>query len=695
MQPMWPKAMVSPDKSSLQLPGYISGIDGLRAMAVLAVMLYHLAEHVLPGGFTGVDVFFVISGYVVSGSLARDADKPLGSFVLGFYARRIRRIFPALVVVLLVSGFLATLFIPKSWLSSSSQLTALYAFFGLSNFALIKFNDGYFSPRVDFNPYTHTWSLAVEEQFYLIFPLIFFLWLVFRAREGYLSALLRNVLVVAGIASLVFAWYQTEMAPDKAFYLLPSRFWELAAGALLFTAHASGRLKPSSGTTKSLALLTGLVLVLAGFVLASKSAFPFPWALLPVLGTVLLIIGLVTMQHLSPVQAVLESRWARYIGKRSYSLYLWHWPVYVLLRWTTGLEAIVFQLIAVILTFVLAHFTYRWVELPFLRGQRVKNIPSKWLLPTGLLLLVVAFWIERQVFFHQHQISQSVVVREADQWFPYTWPGELTKNPEGRWSGHRLFVMGDSHAGAYKAMLAKLSAETGLDVVLLSKGGCGVANLLSPVLQDGNPCKTSVNQQLDQIRQEAKPGDAVFLASLRSYRFGDQWAQISPEKLKLIRTHPGWVKLRAKALQEAMDFIGTLQEMGLKVIVDSPKPVFKAPNLRCSDWFNRNNPICRPGLKISRQELFEHQQFPRSALQKLQQRYPKLLVWDPLPVLCPGQECQANDAAGPLFMDGDHLSAHGNVRLYPDFVHFLESSGLYTDHKAADENSQSSAATRG
>ncbi len=247
--------------------------------------------------------------------------------------------------------------------------------------------------------------------------------------------------------------------------------------------------------------------------------------------------------------------------------------------------------------------------------------------------------------------------------------------------------MGDSHAGAYKAMLTHLADETGLNVKLLTRGGCGVANLLSPMMKEGNPCKAAISQQLELIRQQAKPGDAVFLASLRSYRFGDQWAQIPADKLKLIRTHPGWVKLRAEALQEAIDLIGQLRSLGLNVIMDSPKPVFKAPNLRCSDWFNRANPICLPGLKISRQELFEHQQLSRRALKKLQQHYPDLLVWDPLPVLCPGEECQANDDEGPLFMDGDHLSAHGNVRLYPDFVRFLESHGLFSGQDAPVEHS--------
>ena len=166
--------------SSIQMQnksGYVTGIDGLRAYAVVAVILYHFRNSLLPGGFCGVDVFFAISGYVVSRSLHEVAARNFAHFALGFYARRILRIYPALVACLLVTGLLQVLFIPLSWLSTTSYKTGLFAFFGVSNFALIWFNDGYFSPRVEFNAYTHTWSLAVEEQFYLLFPaLVFFTW---------------------------------------------------------------------------------------------------------------------------------------------------------------------------------------------------------------------------------------------------------------------------------------------------------------------------------------------------------------------------------------------------------------------------------------------------------------------------------------------------------------------------------------
>ena len=168
---------------------YRADIDGLRAVAVLSVMLYHLSAHWLPGGFVGVDIFFVISGFVVSASLTHAPSDRFHRFVAFFYARRLLRIGPALVLVLLTSVLAASLFIPRAWLSEFNERTALYAFFGLSNWVLQTNADTYFAPRAEFKPYTHTWSLGVEEQFYLAFPFLFFAWVKLRdSKRGRVAA---------------------------------------------------------------------------------------------------------------------------------------------------------------------------------------------------------------------------------------------------------------------------------------------------------------------------------------------------------------------------------------------------------------------------------------------------------------------------------------------------------------------------
>jgi len=203
---------------------YLPYVDGLRAVAVLSVLTYHLSPSWLPGGLSGVDVFFVISGFIVSASVGARYDlKPL-AFLQFFYARRLLRIAPAPVACLLITSLATTIFIPDSWLSDANQRTGLYAFFGLSNIVLATNSDNYFSPRSEFNPFTHTWSLGVEEQFYLVFPFIFFLWVV-RHRRRQTIALFGLLL----LSSVAYAAWIARVNSNFAFFMFPSRFWVCAA----------------------------------------------------------------------------------------------------------------------------------------------------------------------------------------------------------------------------------------------------------------------------------------------------------------------------------------------------------------------------------------------------------------------------------------------------------------------------------
>ena len=205
----------------------VDAIDGLRAVAVLSVIAFHFHTSLAPSGFVGVDIFFVISGYVISMSLTQNSLTSTLQYILEFYKRRFLRIMPALVCCLLIVGLLSILFIPHAWLSGSNDKTGLFAFAGLSNFALLSNVDGYFNARADFNPYLHTWSLAVEEQFYLLFPLIFLLWLKQNTLRGTNIYFAKYIVPVLGVLSLVWSAYQTTHDPRLAFYMLPSRFWEL------------------------------------------------------------------------------------------------------------------------------------------------------------------------------------------------------------------------------------------------------------------------------------------------------------------------------------------------------------------------------------------------------------------------------------------------------------------------------------
>jgi len=653
---------------------YISGIDGLRALAVLSVMLFHLDAEFLPGGFSGVDIFFVISGYVVSSSLARELDYNFLQFTIRFYARRILRIFPALIVCLIVITIVNALIVPISWLSNANKYTGLYAFFGVSNFALIWFNDGYFSPRVEFNPFTHTWSLAVEEQFYMVFPFVFYLWMHFKERNSMLSRTAIWLLPSLLLASLLFSWYQTTESPDKAFYLLPSRFWELACGALLYRFHSQGMLLSKAANTNRLYIFTGLTLTVAGLIFSDQSAFPFPWALLSVAGSLFLIMGVVNkLDDKSFVQCALESRLFVHIGKMSYSLYLWHWPVYVFLRWTTGLESLYEIAFAVVLTFILASLSYRYVEGP-VRKNKFISARSSWQIVTiGIGTIFVSLLFSGLVIKSQPVISLSVT-KDIRTWYPLAWPADVNPSMSQNFKDKKLFVLGDSHAVAYSTMVQKLSDEHGVKVITYSTGGCGVADFLKSVESKNVFCKKEIESKIIKIESQAAQGDIVFLASLRMNRLGDQWETFSGDKVANDLYSDTALKERKLAFNDARDFIQRLSELSVNIIIDAPMPIFKSPPFRCSDWFNRMNPVCASGFEVNRKYLLHHRKPVMDSLKLLEQDFSNLIVWDPLQVLCKLDECSAYDESGPLFFDGDHLSAHGNLVLYSSFKSVVESA---------------------
>ncbi len=653
---------------------YVAGIDGLRAIAVLAVIVFHVEFlRFLPGGFTGVDMFFVISGYVISRSLAEKGQQPLRTFLLQFYQRRLLRILPALLLMLTASVLISALIIPPVWLSSQNEDTGLAAFFGLSNLVLAWHTDSYFSPKAEFNPYLHTWSLGVEEQFYLIFPVVFALWLRYREH----SWIARGLLPALTVASLLWCAVQTQAAPLSAFYLLPSRFWELACGALLFQAIGQGRGTRLRPWHLQAMLVAGLTLLATGFILAPAGHFPYPWALLTVLGTLLLIAAVVQggNQRSGPLLALLRWPALAYVGRLSYSLYLWHWPVAVFLRWTVGLETLSVQLAYPLLVLGLAAASYHAVEEPVRRGRTLWHRRAGWSVIGGLSAIGLSAALAAWTIHSTERFSLSTVA-DTYTWHAYRhYPREpIEKVDLPALQGRQLFVLGDSHTAAYRTMLKIVSLRLGIEVVEYERGGCAVVSLLAA---DPPACSAWQSSALADIQARAKPGDVVFLASLRMPELaGRDWQQ--GEDAIFEQALGERTARQAQAARQAADVVlEPLQAAGLTVLIDAPLPVFKAPANRCSDPFNRTNPICAPGLSVARDRILQLRAPQMHLLTILAREYPALHVWDPLPTLCPGTRCSAYDSnEKPLFADADHLSGHGNRVLEPSFTALL--MHLYT-----------------
>lgn len=434
-------------------PPYRADIDGLRAVAVLAVVGFHAFPTLVKGGFVGVDVFFVVSGYLISAIVLGALTKDRFSFT-EFYARRIRRIFPALIVVLIAGSVLGFLLLYSFELRALGKDTFFSALF-LSN-AVSWLETGYFDPRAGFRPLLHLWSLGVEEQFYIVWP--FLLWLFWQKEWDW------GILLIAGVVlSFSLSVLTTYRAPSAAFYFPVTRLWELSAGGLLAymtlivggaAADDGSERKPdavyprpwrgkwlSAPTVAEIFSLSGLLLVAAAVSFVDRaSSFPGWWALLPTAGAWLLIAA---GPNASLNHYLLASRPLVYIGLISYPLYLWHWVLLSFLGFFDfGRAQIAVVAATTLVSVALAGLTYRFVE--------VKIRSSRGLRYVGLLsagLCVVGAYGGVQFLLGYGRLSSSRDIGQASG--DWTYPGRngkavvVGKGPVG------ILFTGDSHIEQY------------------------------------------------------------------------------------------------------------------------------------------------------------------------------------------------------------------------------------------------------
>lgn len=338
-------------------------INGLRAWAVIAVLLFHFSLIGLPGGFAGVDVFFVISGYLMTAIIVVGYEK--GNFSIGkFYMARARRILPALMVVIVTLLALGWFWLPTPDYQELGKQSA-YSLAFLSNIGYWR-SAGYFDAAAQEKWLLHTWSLAVEAQFYVLYPLfVALMWRFFKD----LKALTIGLGLLFGV-SLALNLVVTFWKPTAAFYLLPTRGWELAAGGVVYLIATQGWIAQG---LKEKGFWLGWALILGSFAFIEEGfAWPGYWAILPVLGAILIILGQRENCFLT------DNRLAQWLGDRSYSLYLWHWPLVVALYFAGLQNDWTWVATAFALSLLLAHLSYRLVEVPtrqyLSRAKLVKEI---------------------------------------------------------------------------------------------------------------------------------------------------------------------------------------------------------------------------------------------------------------------------------------------------------------------------------
>lgn len=442
----WQSASMEPT------PTYRADIDGLRAIAVLSVILYHFGVWPFTGGFVGVDVFFVISGYLITGKLY-EASKARKLSLPAFYASRARRILPALIVVVVATQVLGALVLAPDDLASLGWQSVSSAF-GLSNFYFLK-NTGYFDQSAELLPLLHTWSLAVEEQFYLVWPLAALILLqVLRVGRAVLIAALATV-VAASFAASVFL---VAESPQVAFYMLPSRAWELALGAIaVFAPRATSRAAATALTSTGLALIAFAVVSLD-----ATAPFPGVNAIAPTLGAAFVVWP---KSYPDRFSRLLSFTPLVGIGLISYSAYLWHWPLLTLFRHYINGAAPAWHETAVLalLTFALAWASWRFIEQPF-RKMRLR--PRILVAPVMAALAITAIpgYLLAQTSGLDWRLpsdAQPLLSRQI----MWKWPCDITTIPSigedvctfgTPWAEaeRRAVVWGDSHARHLSPILA-------------------------------------------------------------------------------------------------------------------------------------------------------------------------------------------------------------------------------------------------
>ena len=485
-----------PAVSGQETLAYRPAIDGLRALAVLSVLLFHLDAAWLPGGFVGVDVFFVISGFLITSLIHEDCER--GRFSLArFYQRRAARLFPAFFTVAVPTLALAWwTYVPQDVVTSGESLVA--ASLSVANIRFM-LQGHYFQAQTDAQPYLHYWSLSVEEQFYLLFPTVF-LYLRLRARRAQ-----AGVLAGLGLLSLAACLVTTRLDPARAFYELPQRVWELLAGCVLALRVHAGAQRPRPAWWNGLAAL-GLLMVLAAFfVIEEGPLFPGPAALLPVLGT-LLVLG----PHRAPggpVEAWLARGPLVYVGRLSYSLYLWHWPViafvgYNLPEWPKAARLA----LEVLLSLLLAAACFHLVEAPARRRLcRPELRRATFLALAGTVLLAVVLGL---VARERHQFSAALEAMPR---------GGIVRG--GARAGGTIALLGDSQAVSYGPLLHELAAQLDRRLLVLS------ANAEDPFPADGTRADGRLWDGALVALQRERPG-VVVVACDWATRAG------SPERLR-------------------------------------------------------------------------------------------------------------------------------------------------------------------
>ena len=648
---------------------YRSDIDGLRGIAVLSVVLFHAGIAGFGGGFVGVDIFFVISGYLICSIIQREIEEDRFSYAK-FYVRRARRILPALFAVLLVCFATATLVMTMAEMEDFSK-SAVANIGAVSNIYFWK-SANYFSASAEVKPLMMTWSLSVEEQFYLFFPPVLLLIRRYKWNTG-------TALAALTAASLLASVWMTSRNPSTAFFLLPSRAWELGVGALL--AHYDSRAALARHSLPAWARqalgVAGLAAVVVAITLYDDST-PFPGiaAALPVFGAAMLIAANGSAVN----RVILGNKALVFVGLISYSLYLWHWPLLSFARLVTDRPISVnTALVLVALSFLLAIASWRFVEQPF-RTSKAGDAATLWrygaataaMLAIGVALVAGRGWPQR--------LPDDFVAIErgapipGDPCLVLYGQSALNLSPACvRGSAHgTVALIGDSHAAAIAAGLRVLAVQHGLGFTQLTKASCpalkGVTRRMPDHPLHAGECAAFNQAMLAKVRDDATIKTVVlagywsapFDQEAAGQRFaldGRTGAEVTPEQSRQyfregLAGTVGMMEAAGKTVLLVKD-VPIFNFNPVRAVAAALIPARKAMATALGMPPSGDGHTATDGLVINKTDIAS------AYVDDVGRQYPHITLVNPAATLCAAGRCSYSGPTDLYYVDSQHLTEIG------------------------------------
>ncbi len=589
---------------------YRPEIDGLRAFAVVTVIINHFNKDILPGGYLGVDIFFVISGFVITSSLYQRPSKNFKDFISGFYARRIKRLLPALSVFVLITSIAICLFNPEPILSLRTGLTSL---FGLSNLYLLKQSTDYFAQSTELNVFTHTWSLGVEEQFYILFPLL--IWFSGFGRQTQNGT--RNLFLIVGvltIASLIGFLYLYPTNQPAAYFLMLSRFWEMAAGCLIFLGFEKRstieQILERVPPIVVLILIVGVMYLPMSLTAASTIAV-----------VVLSAVLIASLKKKTVAFKIFTNSKVVYIGLISYSLYLWHWGILSISRWTIGIHwwSIPFQ---IALMLGLAITSYRYIETPLRKGNWFDKRWETLAVIGGSVLLAVSSNVLLAVKYHVHLFlgkksnitefiegnrwdynycalffDDSVTIPNAqslppilDNTFSKCWIGNTGKRNTSQQHKTNIFGYGSSYTQQLIPAYNQISKERkSIRFNVVTSHCIASATLISrsSTPQKTRACRRIFKEYINWFLEKSNSGDILIIAeSMSAYSKNNKLSIYDSSNTQTSLSSSESIQIRAK---EINDLAVKLENQEKTLIYVSGIPYLMRDPETCGQWFSSAN----------------------------------------------------------------------------------------------------------